>query len=108
MSRTTLKMILFLLANWRIVELLKINFAFSFEVEANADRTGADQAAFKAAAIAALRNERDIAMAAALDFFRLLVLPLRKRKRRRRREIRGSPRAQIIFLWSIANLVLKR
>ena len=66
MERTTLEMILFLRANWRIVELLRLDLADAFDTaEGPADRVGEGAAAIATAAQVALRSAHTAAAAEA-------------------------------------------
>ena len=64
MERTTLEMILFLRANWRIVELLRLDLADALDAaEGPADCVGEGVAAIVTAAQVALRSARAAAAA---------------------------------------------
>ena len=69
MERSTLEMILFLRANWRIVELLRLDLADTFEAaEGPADRVGEAAAVIATAAAVAMRSARAAAEAEAALF----------------------------------------
>ena len=69
MERSTLEMILFLRANWRIVELLRLDLADAFEAaEGPADRVGEAAAGVATAAAVAMRSARAAAEAEAALF----------------------------------------
>ena len=69
MERSTLEMIFFLRANWRIVELLRLDLADSFEAaEGPADRVGEAAAGVATAAAVAMRSARAAAEAEAALF----------------------------------------